>query len=83
MEKISKFPLSDYFAEYNYAPDYDGGVQWIREQFESKNSSSSENDERTIYTHVTCATDKNNVHAVFSAVKDIIIKKNLARVGLM
>ncbi len=33
--------------------------------------------------HITCATDPHNVQAVFSAVKDIILKKNLAKVGLL
>jgi len=84
-DKIVKFPLSDYFAEFTYGPDYESGIQWIREQFESKNNTVNdpEQQDRTIYTHITCATDKNNVQAVFNAVKDIIIRKNLTRVGLL
>ena len=38
---------------------------------------------KSIYTHITCATDTHNVTAVFSAVKDIILRKNLGKVGLL
>ena len=55
-------------------------MAWIREQFECRNQDPSV---RTIYTHVTCATDQNNVQVVFSAVKDIILRRNLDKVGLL
>lgn len=38
---------------------------------------------KSIYTHITCATDTHNVTVVFSAVKDIILRKNLGKVGLL
>jgi hypothetical protein len=78
-EKVERFPLSDYFNEYTEPNTYEAASAWIQQQFESKNQER----ERQIYTHITCATDKNNVQAVFTAVKDIIIRKNLNRVGLL
>jgi len=38
---------------------------------------------KQIYTHVTCATDTNNMRVVFNAVKDIVIRKNLQQGGLL
>jgi len=56
---------------------YEAAVGWIREQFECRNLDPAS---KTIYTHITCATDTSNVTAVFSAVKDIILRKNLGKV---
>lgn len=39
-------------------------------------------DVKEIYSHLTCATDTENVKFVFDAVTDIIIKENLKDCGL-
>ncbi len=77
-EKLVHFPLVNYFREYNGENTYEETLQWIQQQFESKN----QEQDKQIYTHVTCATDRNNIQAIFSAVCDIIVKKTLARAGL-
>jgi len=38
---------------------------------------------REIYCHVTAATDTRNVHVVFNACKDIILRRNLVSSGFM
>jgi len=76
--KLEKVPLKDYFPEYNGGNNYDEATEFIQEMFESKNHL-----EKDIYSHITCATDTNNIFAVFNYVKDIIIKKGLSRAGLM
>lgn len=53
-------------------------VTYIQSQYESKNKSS----DKEIYTHVTCATDTNNIQFVFDAVTDVIIANNLRGCGL-
>lgn len=53
-------------------------VTYIQSQYESKNKSSS----KEIYTHITCATDTNNIQFVFDAVTDVIIANNLRGCGL-
>jgi len=79
-EKIKKVPLSRYFPDYTGSDkDYDGCVEFLQNQFESKNR----NPDKQVYTHVTCATDTNNIAAVFNAVKDIIIRKSLTEAGLV
>lgn len=76
-EKFEKVPLSEYFKEYT-GNSYDEATEFIQEMFEQKN-----HQDKDIYTHITCATDTNNIFAVFNYVKDIIIKKGLSRAGLM
>jgi len=78
LEKISKTSLSVCFPEYK-GEGYEEGVQFVMEMFESKNK----NGDKQIYTHVTCATDTDNISKVFNAVKDIIIRKSLNEAGLV
>jgi GTPase SAR1 family protein len=78
-EKIKKVKLRDYFPDYLGENNYEDAVKYIISIFHAKN----QNPDRTIYTHVTCATDSSNVQAVFNAVKDIIIKRSLQEGGLL
>jgi len=78
-EKVKKVPLSVCFTEYNGPNTYEAGTVFIKDQFESKNR----NPEKQVYSHITCATDTDNVAAVFNAVKDIIIRKSLNEAGLV
>jgi len=78
--KIKKVPLSRYFPDYTGSDkDYDACCEFLQTQFEAKNR----NPDKQVYTHVTCATDTNNIAAVFNAVKDIIIRKSLTEAGLV
>jgi hypothetical protein len=83
--KITRVPLSTCFPAYELpagasaAIAYEHGVTFIREEFEKKNRSPH----KSVYTHVTCATDTSNISAVFDAVKDIIIRKSLTDAGLV
>jgi hypothetical protein len=70
-EKIKRIPLTVAFPDYTGPNDYESGVAYIREKLLSQ----AENKKKTIYTHVTCATDTGNIKIVFSAVKDILVKK--------
>merc|ERR1712130_28818 len=80
MEKINKVPLTICFDDYNGpANDYDAGCEFFREKFEARNRQQ----DKEIYTHVTCATDTNNISHVFNAVKDIILKTALRDGGLI
>lgn len=79
-QKIMKVDLSTYFSEFP-GPDRDPVVaqEWIREQFKSRNR----NPQKHIYSHVTCATDTDNIQTVFVAVKDIVIRNSLRQAGLL
>ncbi len=53
--------------------DIEASITFIEDLFLMKNS----NPDKQVYYHVTTATDTSNTEAVFAAVKDIIIRKNL------
>jgi len=78
-EKIRRVALTSAFPDYKGHNEYEEAIVYITQQFEAL----SRNKMKTIYTHVTCATDTNNVHAVFNAVKDIIIRQSLNEAGLL
>jgi len=79
-EKIAQVPLRSTFPEYHgrdKSPE--DGIAFIQGSFESCNKNP---DKRRIYTHVTCATDRNNVQRVFEDVKTIVIRKGLEDIGI-
>jgi GTPase SAR1 family protein len=78
-EKIKVVSLRTCFPEYDGDDSYEDGTAFIQSQFESK----ARNPTKAIYSHITCATDTNNVNAVFDAVKDIIIQAGLTEAGLV
>jgi len=79
-EKIQKTPLTVTFKEYKGNPhDYQQCVEYVKSLFEGKRADAA----KPIYTHVCCATDKDNMRHVFAAVKDIVIRKSLAEGGLL
>jgi len=79
-EKVEKgIMLKDTFPEYNGDNTVPECEQFLVDLFAAQNH----NPDKDLYTHTTCATDTNNVFTVFSAVKDIIIKRGLMRAGLV
>jgi len=78
-EKIQKVSLRTCFEIYDGPNTYQAGCEFLQEQFESRNR----NPDKQVYTHITCATDTDNISAVFNAVKDIIIRKSLNEAGLV
>ena len=54
-------------------------TNFIRDRFIALNQNSSR---KTVYAHVTCATDTDNIQFVFDAVTDIIIAEHLQGVSL-
>ncbi|ELK29737.1 Guanine nucleotide-binding protein G(o) subunit alpha, partial [Myotis davidii] len=68
-EKIKKSPLTICFPEYTGPSAFTEAVAYIQAQYESKKKSAH----KEIYTHITCATDTNNIQFVFDAVTDVII----------
>jgi len=78
-EKILRVPLRICFPDYAGADEYQEACDFVKNQFETRNKNSS----KVIYTHVTCATDTQNITVVFNAVKDIIIRQSLGQAGLL
>jgi len=84
-EKIALKPITIVFPDYSGPQEYESSARYIENQFLSRNrvSDSTNHSTKKIYTHVTCATNTTNVRAVFTAVKDIIIRGSLAAAGLV
>lgn len=81
-EKIKTKNIRDYpsFVDYDGADgDYEAGCKFFVGKFMAKNKTP----DRTIYNHITCATDTRNVKVVFDACKDIILRENLKQSGFM
>jgi len=78
-DKIVKVPLTVCYPEYDGKNTYEEASDYIRTVFESRNRAK----DKVIYPHITCATDTDNVAAVFNAVKDIIIRQSLNQAGLV
>lgn len=76
-EKLKRVPLKKCFPDYTGDNSFDDAIEFIKGKFESKNKGN-----RSIYTHVTTATDTKNVSAVFNAVRDIVINSGLNEAGL-
>ncbi|KAI1701990.1 g-protein alpha subunit domain-containing protein [Ditylenchus destructor] len=73
-EKILSSHLADYFPNYEGPPRNEAAARdFILKMFLDLNPES----EKVIYFHFTCATDTENIRVVFSAVKDMIIRRNL------
>jgi guanine nucleotide-binding protein G(o) subunit alpha len=61
------------------AEDYDKTTAYIKRAFESKDDDS----QKQIFTHLTCAVDKNQVEKVFNDIQTVIINASLAQGGLI
>ncbi|KAK5581590.1 hypothetical protein ACTA71_008904 [Dictyostelium dimigraforme] len=78
-EKITKTPITVCFKEYDGPQTYEGCSEFIKQQFINQN----ENPKKSIYPHLTCATDTNNILVVFNAVKDIVLNLTLGEAGMI
>jgi len=70
------------YAEESNAPREDviqAAQKYILNLFVSRKQQT----DKEVYSHVTCATDTKNVQVVFSACKDIILRRNLVNSGFM
>eukprot|EP01134_Creolimax_fragrantissima_P003440 CFRG3440T1 len=80
MDKITKVPLSVCFPDYEGCNEFHEAVQYIRDQYEVLNRTPQRNQ---IYTHLTCATDTENVRFVLDAVTDIVIQARMRDTGYL
>jgi len=78
-EKLEKVAFTVYDPNYKGANDFDGVSSYFQDKFLEQNLNPS----RTVYVHVTCATNKENVNLVFQTVKDIVLKESLMTGGLI
>ena len=80
-EKIKRVPLSKCKSFETYRGDprcFDQTTRYIRDAFTSLNQNAAQRD---IFTHITCATDTDNVQRVFADVQRIAVKASLIQAG--
>ena len=78
-EKIAKVDLNVCFPEYTGGKDFDAAADFITQKFVDLNK----NPDRTIFPHMTCATNTENVSVIFSATKETVIMGRLREGGLV
>lgn len=74
-QKIKKVDLSFCFEDYDGGDDYNKALDYIRQRFLEKNN--SQNSNRKIYVHVTCAVNTENVEFVFNSVRRTLLEEIL------
>eukprot|EP01084_Bolivina_argentea_P223934 378778_1 len=82
-DKIKRIPLNKCpsFINYNGVMDsFDKTTKYIRKMFASLNRYPNR---KNIFTHITCATDQDNIQKVFADVQHIVIEASLIQAGLM
>ena len=75
-KKLSQVPFNHTFVNYRGVNDTDGVINYIKKLFEKRSG------DRLIYTHVTQATDRENLALVFGAVQDYIIAQRMKKSGM-
>ena len=78
-KKIKTVPITVCFPDYNGANTHDDSLNFIKKEFIARNKQQN----RQIYIHVTCATDRRNVERVFNDVQHIVIENSLDAGGLL
>jgi len=76
-EKLGKVNLRDFDSTYT-GNSYEDAIEHMKQLFLAQN----ENPTRQIFTHVTCATNRENVKFVFESVKTIILNISLQEGGM-
>jgi len=75
-DKIPKKDLKCCFPEYCGGCDFLNATQFIEQKFTETNKTKC-----PIYTHITCATNTENIQFVFNTVKDIVLNRSLLASG--
>jgi len=77
-EKIKHTDLRVAFSDYHGGDDYEVARDFITNKFKSLNTRHHQ-----IYSHVTTATNTDNIKMVFTDVKNILMQKDLERLNII
>ena len=72
-ERKIRLNVSGLFPNAPRGTDYDDGVEWVRDEFLKRNAI----EEKTIFAHVTTATDTKTVKHVLDACKHTILRQTM------
>jgi len=89
-EKVeSGSDISKFFPDFNGPPrDYNAGLNFLKELFLAQSTSVSVTSPtnpqpKTIYCHVTCAMDSNQMHLIFHDIRQTIIREAIERSDIL
>ena len=82
-KKIKKYPLTVCFPEYDGDDTFTEALMYIKEKFENQRTTPIYAPAKQIYTHETCSVDTDNIRFVLESVMSIIVRTNLANIGLV
>jgi len=78
--KVNQIPLRQCFPDFHGDQnEMNRGMEFIRKKYLERN----QNTTKSIYTHFTCATDKDNVTNLFNDVQQVVINTSLKVGGLI
>ncbi len=77
-QKVTKKLLKDYFPNYEGGDDWEKGVEFIKQRFKSLNRA-----KLPFFSHITCATDTDNIKFVFACIEDTVLRNYLKGVGIL
>lgn len=75
--KVKKVSIKVLFQDYQGGLNYDDALKYIQGAFIGRNH----HEKKSLFVHVTCATDTEHIRVVFDACREIIIRQNLERLG--
>eukprot|EP01006_Ploeotia_vitrea_P054166 TRINITY_DN67856_c2_g1_i7.p2 TRINITY_DN67856_c2_g1~~TRINITY_DN67856_c2_g1_i7.p2 ORF type:complete len:359 (-),score=178.46 TRINITY_DN67856_c2_g1_i7:1606-2682(-) len=78
--KVERIDIGNYFPEYEGGLDYMLGLRFIQGMYFARNNDQAN---KTIYFHLTDATDTENIEFVWKATQHIILEQHLSHHGLM
>lgn len=80
-QKIKSKPLTVCFPEYAGEDTFEAAAAYITQKF--KDEVTHKDKAKNIYSHITCATDKGNVHKLFDDVQHTVVTNALKYNGLI
>jgi len=78
-ERIQTVNITEVFPEYKGKQEFDEASQYIQHAFTQLN----ENPQKEIFTHITCATNTDNIRVVLEDVQSIVLNILLTKSGLI
>ncbi|KAH7722655.1 CRE-GPA-3 protein [Aphelenchoides avenae] len=78
-EKIKRVTLQACFPDYRYKNDYKNATAYIIHKFKKQITDQN----KTVYAHLTCAKDTNQIEVLTNNITDMIISSMLQRNGVM
>lgn len=75
-EKLPRFPMEDYQTDFK-GGGYDAAIEFVKEKFQERTEGN-----QVYWTHVTTATNSENMTVIWHSVREAVLHNNLNQAGL-